>query len=197
MWDLAKFPGARSFPNFDDPWRVLAAALLADGVPREKLFPLDVDRAFRKLDELRDSVQVWWRTGDQSVQAFRNDEYRVGQIWLTRAKALKAEGYKIGWSYDGAFLVGDRIALVRGAPNRENALKLIEFWLRNPAAQAKACETLSCTPPSQKAISQMSSEARATLPSAADVENRIIVPDAQWINANMGMLVQRWNSWIR
>lgn len=49
MWDLAKFPGARSFPNFDDPWRVLAAALLADGVPREKLFPLDVDRAFRKL----------------------------------------------------------------------------------------------------------------------------------------------------
>ena len=197
MWDLAKFPGARSFPNFDDPWRVLAAALLADGVPREKLFPLDVDRAFRKLDEVRDSVQVWWRTGDQSVQAFRNDEYRVGQIWLTRAKALKAEGYKIGWSYDGAFLVGDRIALVRGAPNRENALKLIEFWLRNPAVQAKACETLSCTPPSQKAISQMSSEARATLPSAADVENRIIVPDAQWINANMGMLVQRWNSWIR
>ncbi|MBS4104877.1 hypothetical protein, partial [Tsukamurella paurometabola] len=81
--------------------------------------------------------------------------------------------------------------------NRQNALKLIEFWLRNPEVQAKACETLSCTPPSQKAISQMSPEARASLPSASDVENRIIVPDAQWINANMRMLVQRWNSWIR
>ncbi|KAA3509108.1 ABC transporter substrate-binding protein (plasmid) [Agrobacterium rosae] len=197
MWNVEKFPGGRAFPNFDDPWRVLAAALLADGVAKEELFPIDVDRAFRKLDEIRPAVQLWWKTGDQSVQGFRNDEYRLGQIWLTRAKALQAEGFDIGWSYDGAFLVGDRIALIRGAQNRENALKLITYWLKNPSVQSKACETLSCTPPSQQAISMMSQKARDSLPSPSDVEQRIIVPDAQWINANMSMLVQRWNEWIR
>lgn len=53
-----KFPGGRAFPNLDDPWRVMAAALLADGVGRDKLFPLDVDRALRKLDEIRPAVSI-------------------------------------------------------------------------------------------------------------------------------------------
>jgi mannopine transport system substrate-binding protein len=197
MWDRGKFPGGRALPNFDDPWRVLAAALLADGVKKDKLFPLDVDRAFRKLDEIRDDVTLWWKTGDQSVQGFRNGEYDLGQIWLTRAKAMKNEGLPIGWSYKASFLVGDRIALIKGAPNRENALKLIAFWLDNPAVQAKACDILSCTPPSTEAISLMSDEARKSMPTTAEIKDSVVVPDAAWINANAAMLLQQWNNWVR
>lgn len=197
MWDRNKFPGGRAFPNFDDPWRVLAAALLADGVNKDELFPLDVDRAFRKLDEIRDDVTLWWKTGDQSVQGFRDGEYDLGQIWLTRAKAMKTEGLPIGWSYKASFLVGDRIALIKGAPNRDNALKLIAFWLDNPAVQAKACDVLSCTPPSTKAIALMSDEARSLMPTTAEIKDSVIVPDAAWINANAAMLLQRWNNWVR
>jgi mannopine transport system substrate-binding protein len=197
MWNTKKFPGGRSFPDFNDPWRVMAAALLADGVPREKLFPLDIDRALAKLDQIRPSVTLWWKTGDQSVRGFRNGDYSLGQIWLTRAKALKNEGQPIAWSYKGAFLVGDRIGLVKGAPHRENALKLMAFWLNSPKAQAKTCDVLSCTPPSSQAIAMMSDEARTTMPGADDIRNSIIVPDAGWINANAALLLERWNSWIR
>ncbi len=197
MWDTERFPGGRAFPNFDDPWRVLAAALLADGVSKQDLFPLDVDRALRKLENIRPAVELWWKTGDQSVQGFRNGEYSLGQIWLTRAKALQTEGFQIGWTYDGAFLVGDRIALIKGAKNHDNALKLVAFWLEHPEAQAKACERLSCTPPSRSAIEMMSKEAREGLPSAEEMDSKVIIPNAEWINANMGLLVQRWNSWIR
>lgn len=197
MWDTETFPGGRAFPNFDDPWRVLAAALLADGVSRDELFPLDVDRAFRKLDEVREQVSLWWKTGDQSVQGFRHKEYDLGQIWLTRAKAMQTEGLPIGWSYKAAFLVGDRIALIKGAPNRANALKLVAYWLDHPAAQAKACDTLSCTPPSLEAIALMSEAVRKSMPTAEDIEESIIVPDAAWINANAPMLLQRWNEWVR
>lgn len=197
MWDTKRFPGGRAFPNFDDPWRVLAAALLADGVPRAELFPLDVERAFRKLDSIRDDVTVWWKTGDQSVQGFRNGDYDLGQIWLTRAKAMQSEGLHIGWSYKGAFLVGDRIALIQGAPNRDNALKLMAYWLDHPVAQAKTCDTLSCTPPSTAAIALMSSEARKSMPTTDDLRDSIIVPDAVWINANNAQLLEKWNSWVR
>lgn len=197
MWDTTKYPGGRAFPNFDDPWRVLAAALMADGVKKEELFPLDVDRAFRKLDEIRDDVTLWWKTGDQSVQGFRNKEYDLGQIWLTRAKALKNEGLPIAWSYQASFLVGDRIALIKGAPNRENALKLVEFWLANPQVQAKACDVLSCTPPSVKALSMMSQQSRASMPTSAELSDSVVIPDAEWINANAATLLQRWNSWVR
>ncbi|UTY46624.1 ABC transporter substrate-binding protein [Sinorhizobium fredii] len=197
MWDTEKFPGERAFPNFDDPWRVMAAALLADGVKRDELFPLDIDRALAKLDKIRPSISLWWKTGDQSVQGFRNGEYSLGQIWLTRAKAMQTEGLPIAWSYKASFLVGDRIALLKGAPHRDNALKLIAFWLNSPAAQAKACEVLSCTPPSRDAIALMSEEARLTMPQGDDVRDYVIVPDAEWINANAAMLLQRWNEWIR
>ena len=197
MWDLDRFPGGRAFPNFDDPWRVLAAALLADGVEKDKLFPLDVDRAFRKLDEIRDNVTLWWKTGDQSVQGFRNGEYDLGEIWLTRAKAMKTEGLPIGWSYKASFLVGDRIALIKGAPNRDNALKLIAFWLDNPSVQAKTCNVLACTPPSTVAISLMSEEVRKSIPTTAEIKDSVIIPDAAWINANAAMLLQRWNNWVR
>lgn len=197
MWDTKRFPGGRAFPNFDDPWRVLAAALLADGVGKDKLFPLDADRAFRKLDEVRDSVSLWWKTGDQSVQGFRNADYDLGQIWLTRAKAMANEGLPIKWSYKASFLVGDRVALIRGAPNRENALKLIAFWLNNPAAQAKACDVLSCTPPSAEAIALMSEESRRSMPTTAEISENVVVPDAAWINANAPALLEQWNNWVR
>jgi mannopine transport system substrate-binding protein len=197
MWDTEKFPGERAFPNFDDPWRVMAAALLADGVKRDQLFPLDIDRALAKLEQIRPSVSLWWKTGDQSVQGFRNGEYSLGQIWLTRAKAMHNEGLPIAWSYRASFLVGDRIALLKGAPHRENALKLMAFWLNSPAAQAKACEVLSCTPPSSEAIAMMSDEARKTMPQGDDVRDYVIIPDAEWINANAAMMLQRWNEWIR
>lgn len=197
MWDTKRFPGGRAFPNFDDPWRVLAAALLADGVEKDKLFPLDVDRAFRKLDQIRDSVTLWWKSGDQSVQGFRNAEYDLGQIWLTRAKAMAIEGLPIKWSYKASFLVGDRVGLIRGAPNRENALKLIAFWLDNPAAQAKACNVLSCTPPSSEAIVLMSDEARSSMPTTAEISESVVVPDAAWINANAPALLEQWNNWVR
>ncbi|MBZ9739793.1 MULTISPECIES: ABC transporter substrate-binding protein [unclassified Mesorhizobium] len=195
MWDLRKFPGGRSFPDFNDPWRVMAAALLADGVSPDKLFPLDIDRALAKLDTIRPAVSLWWKTGDQSMQGFRNREYVIGQIWLTRARALKAEGLPIAWSHAASFLVGDRIALIKNAPHRENALKLADYWLSTPAAQAKVCEALSCKPPSSEAVKLMSSQARADMPGGAD--SNAVVPDAKWINDNAALLLERWNAWVQ
>ncbi len=197
MWNLQAFPGGRALPNFDDPWRVMAAALLADGVKRENLFPLDVGRALKKLDELRPAVSLWWKTGDQSVQGFRQKDYSIGQIWLTRASALKAEGRSIAWSNKAAFLVGDRLTIIKGAPNRDNALKLIAFWLNSPEVQAAVCAELFCTPPSRAAIALMPQEVRNQMPSADDLRDNIVVPDAEWINAHASELLQEWNNWIR
>ena len=51
FWDVKKFPGLRTM-KFTAA-SSLEAALLADGVPRDKIYPLDVDRALRKLTELK------------------------------------------------------------------------------------------------------------------------------------------------
>ena len=197
FWNTKKFPGRRALNSFPDAWRTLTVALIADGVPREDLYPLDVDRAFRKLDELKPHVGVWWNTGDQTVQSFRSGEYDTALIWLTRATALKNEGQPIGWSYNGALLVGDRYGLIKGAPNRAEALELLKFYLDNPEVQGKICEALTCTPPSTDAIAFMSEEVRTGMPSAEAIKTQMVVPDGAWINENKPMLIERWNQWIQ
>jgi len=53
LWDQSSFPGPRALPNTGSPWANLIISLLADGVDAAKLFPLDLDRAFAKLDALK------------------------------------------------------------------------------------------------------------------------------------------------
>ncbi|MGJ4941984.1 ABC transporter substrate-binding protein [Bradyrhizobium sp. HKCCYLS1011] len=197
FWDTARFPGPRALPSFNDPWRVFAAALLADGVPADKLFPLDIDRALKKLDAIKPQIQLWWRTGDQSQQGFRNAEYVMGMIWGTRASALRAEGQPVGTSYDGAFLLADTMQILRDGPNSAGAEALLKFYLDQPEVQAKLAERLNVTPPSLEAIAKMSEAARANIPNSPEAFKGIVKHDSAWIAANQARMLEAWNAWIQ
>ncbi|MET4493263.1 ABC transporter substrate-binding protein [Bradyrhizobium sp. LA7.1] len=197
FWDIARFPGPRALPSFNDPWRVFAAALLADGVPADNLFPLDIDRALKKLDQIKPQIQLWWRTGDQSQQGFRNGEYVIGMIWGTRVSALKAEGQPVQISYDGAFMLADTMQILRNGPSPAGAEALLKFYLDNPTVQAKLAERLNVTPPSLDAVAMMSEAARANIPSSQEAFQAIVKHDSAWIAANQARMLDAWNAWIQ
>jgi putative spermidine/putrescine transport system substrate-binding protein len=125
FWDVAKFPGPRSLQRY--PVRVLPFALLADGVPVDKLYPLDVDRAFKSLDRIKPHVRVWWTAGNQSTQILRDGEVNMIGIWHGRyfdaldAKAPVAMTWNQGETEVAYWVVA------KGTPNAENARKFIEF----------------------------------------------------------------------
>ena len=52
VWDVKARPGKRSLDPVNGGAGVMEIALLADGVAPDKLYPLDIDRAFRSLDRL-------------------------------------------------------------------------------------------------------------------------------------------------
>ena len=86
FWDVKKFPGPRCM--YDRSFTCLAFALLADGVPADKLYPMDIDRAFRKMSELKPHIKVWWREGSQSQQLIRDGEVDMIAMWSARAVDL-------------------------------------------------------------------------------------------------------------
>src|SRR5215469_4264217 len=47
FWDAQKFPGARMLEDMAGGTPNLEFALIADGVPKDKIFPIDIDRAFK------------------------------------------------------------------------------------------------------------------------------------------------------
>jgi mannopine transport system substrate-binding protein len=197
LWDVQSFPGPRALPSLSDPWRVYAAALMADGVPADKLFPLDIERAIKKLDQIKPHVQLWWKSGDQIQQGFRNGEYTIGMIWGTRANALKDEGRPIEVSFDGAFMVADTMQVLRGSPNPAGALELLKYYLNNPSAQARFTERFSITPPSLDAIPLMSESARTKIPTSPTIFRKLVQHDTKWINANQARMLDIWNDWIQ
>ncbi|MER8798895.1 extracellular solute-binding protein [Mesorhizobium sp. M0984] len=96
FFDIQDFPGPRALPDFSTPWRVLIGALLADGVDRDKLFPLDLDRAFRKLDEMHPNISMWWKSGDrdaphrENALRFLNWYFDHPEVQAAFAKSISA-----------------------------------------------------------------------------------------------------------
>ena len=95
---MQKFPGKRAIYK----WVSVGApeiALLADGVAPEKLYPLDLDRVFAKLDTIKKEI-VWWGSGAQSQQLLASGETPIGMFWNGRIYAMQKDGPSsvgIGW----------------------------------------------------------------------------------------------------
>jgi putative spermidine/putrescine transport system substrate-binding protein len=86
LWNLKDFPGKRGFrrQQFDG---VLEAALLADGVPPDQLYPLDVKRALDQMKRIKEHA-VFFDSLAQSQQVFRDHEVVAGCVLNTRATPL-------------------------------------------------------------------------------------------------------------
>jgi putative spermidine/putrescine transport system substrate-binding protein len=115
FFDTVKFPGPRTMQN--SPIEQLEFALLADGVPMDKLYPLDVDRAFRKLDTIKKHVAVWWTTGAQSAQLLVDREAVIGTAWNGRYYNLIKEGAPIAMEWNQGAIKESAFGIPKGAKN--------------------------------------------------------------------------------
>ena len=127
LFDTERFPGKRMF-NKHVAGGALEAALLADGVAPEDLFPLDVDRALEKLDTIKDDI-VWWETSAQSQQLLASGEASIGLAWVGRAVDAGKEA-PVGISWDSWLQVDAYWVIPKGAPNAENAQEALGFLLQ-------------------------------------------------------------------
>ena len=123
LFDTAKFPGKRAFYKWSAPG-VIEAALLADGVPADKLYPLDLDRAFKKLDTIKKDI-IWWSGGAQSQQLLASSEAPFGSFWNGRLTALAKTGVKVETSWEGNITAADALVVPKGAKNKEAAMQFI------------------------------------------------------------------------
>ena len=58
----------------------LEFALIADGVPMDKVYPIDIDRAFKSLSRIKSAVPKFWDTGALSSQMLADKEADTRQL---------------------------------------------------------------------------------------------------------------------
>lgn len=190
LFDTERFPGKRTFYQWAAPG-VIEAALLADGVAPEDLYPLDLDRAFAKLDTVKDDI-VWWSGGAQSQQLLASGEAPIGFFWNGRLAALEADGLDVGVVWDQNVTAADALVVPKGAPNRDAAMRFIAN-ATSAEAQAEFAAQSGYAPINLGSADLMDPAVRATLPDAQTAPQ--INADMQYWADNRDEIGARWYEW--
>ncbi len=140
FWDVEAFPGKRALPDY--PTYILPMALLADGVPVDELYPLDLDRAFESLEKIKDGVAVWWQAGAQPPQLLQDNEVQYAVAWSGRVAGQEG----IDYTFDDGQLDLAFFVVPKGAdPNQKELANGILYEMSVPENQAVAADVVSYT----------------------------------------------------
>ncbi|UVK36003.1 ABC transporter substrate-binding protein (plasmid) [Mesorhizobium sp. AR10] len=199
LFDLKKFPGKRGLNN--SPQRNLEWALVADGVAIGDVYkvlstPEGVDRAFKKLDTIKNDV-VWWSTGAQQVQLLADGQVIMTSAWNGRIHdAVKNSGKNFEIMWDAPQIGWDYWAIPKGTPRLEEAYKFVAF-ASSPEAQAELTKHIAYAPGNADAIALVDPEILPHLPiaSSAHITNAFEYDTAFWAE-NGEQLDQRFTAWI-
>jgi len=191
FWDVKKFPGRRCMAGIG--YGPLEFALLADGVALDKVYPLDVNRALKKMDEIKPHIKVWWTTGAQQAQLMSNDEVDLIQGWNGRFQSAIDQKAPFAIEWTGVYQMEGWVG-PKGAPNREAAIKFINFTLR-PELQAEFAKHLPYGPVNRKALALVPPDRARQLPTFEANLARMTAVDAQWVAENNDALQAKWTEW--
>lgn len=196
FWNVDKFPGKRGLKR--SAKYTLEIALLADGVAPADIYKVlatkeGVDRAFRKLDQIKADV-VWWEAAPQPA-LFMND----GRMAMSASYALwiddeqrHGKNYRIVWN--GSLYDFDFLAIPRGAPKVDEAYKFLAF-VSKPQSQKAFAEQIGYGPVNKRALALMEPKVASALPTAeANLKGALAMSSTFWIRYG-AELEKRFDRW--
>lgn len=206
FFDVKNFPGKRGLRK-TSPKINLELALRADGVAGDKVYETlatkeGVERAFKKLDTIKDHV-IWWEPGSQPPQLLADGQVTMTTAYNGRifdAQVKEGKPFKIIW--DGQLQELDVLAVVKGTKNLDAAMQFIAFATDTPrlADQAK---WIAYGPARKSSLPLVGSyhdkpdiDMKAHMPNAPENAANAIQIDFLWWADHQEELNQRWAAWL-
>ena len=190
LFDEKTYPGKRTFYKWSAPG-VLEIALLADGVAPDKLYPLDLDRAFKKLDTIKSDI-VWWSGGAQSQQLLASGEAPLGAFWNGRVFSVQKDEPDVGLSWNQNLTAADYLVVPKGAKHKAAAMKFLAEATA-PKPQATFAELTNYAPIDTASAKLMPPTQAATLPDR-HTDGQINLDMNYWA-AHRDEIATRWYAW--
>jgi putative spermidine/putrescine transport system substrate-binding protein len=197
FWDTKKFPGKRGLRKTAK--YTLEIALMADGVASADVYkvlgtPAGVDRAFKKLDELKPDI-VWWTNVSQVPDMLASGELAMSVATPARliaANKADKRNFKVVWN--GNLYAIDFWVILKGTPNKDKAVDFVAFATR-PENQKNLPSLLPLGVTNKEALKEADPKALADTPTNPEnLANAVNVDAAFWVE-NADQLNQRFNAW--
>jgi putative spermidine/putrescine transport system substrate-binding protein len=192
VWDVKRFPGKRALYSKANGG-TLEFALLADGVPADQLYPLDVDRALRSLDRIRADI-IWYDTNQQIAQYMTDGQLAVGVAPDGRALAVIDAKAPIAIEYNQSILTWSAMAIPKGAPDVQAAMRFLAFTL-TPQAQAAIANAFPYGPVVSKAFDLIPRERAERLSGGPQQKGKFILANERWWSENLEKVAEKFTAW--
>ncbi|WP_432839770.1 extracellular solute-binding protein [Dactylosporangium sp. CA-092794] len=194
FFDTKKFPGKRVVYN--NPKGILEAALAADGVPPDQIFPMDVDRALKKLGTIKSDLI--FAPSYTALQQNLVDKQATMTLTLNgRLSIINDSGGTMAPVWDFSSWDYDAWVVPKGAPNAKAAEEAIAFALE--PAQLSKYSSLNGLIPVRSDIDP------ASIPLKENVKlfnaftgaqrGQLARQDAAYWAANVAEVTKKWTAW--
>jgi putative spermidine/putrescine transport system substrate-binding protein len=193
FFDLKKYPGRRMMRK--ESQAMLEMCLIADGVPLDKLYPLDTKRAFAKLATIKKEA-LYWNSGAESQSLMRDGECVMGLLWHTRANVLQTETKgRIAYTFKDGLLQPGLWVVPKGNPAGAEAFRAIAS-MQKPEGQVKLLAAMGNGPSTPAAQSLVPPDLRSKNP--ADPDNVAVQAkiNAEWYIENHSKTFQSFLDFI-
>jgi putative spermidine/putrescine transport system substrate-binding protein len=190
FFDLTKFPGKRGMYDYS-AGGIFEIALMADGVAPKDLYPLDIPRAIKKLDTIKDQL-VFWPGGAKSQELIGSGEVTMSLMWNGRAwsaKNLDSKPVAIQWNQQ--LLTADYLVIPKGTPNKDEAMKFIA-WATCAQNNAAPSQFIPYGPTNKNSKPQADKVADLAV---TNVNDTTAYFNDQWLVDNAKMLDDAYNAW--
>ena len=160
FFDIKAKPGQRSL------WKAapqtLEVAAMGGGQLPDKLYPLDLDRAFEKLNAIKSSLSMVGSQARKGAQLIIGGEVDVGTVWNGRLFKPKAEGAPVDFTFDGALVVADAMVIPKGAKNKKYSMQFLANMME-AKNQAVFCRMIPYGPANTETFTLLTDAEKARL----------------------------------
>lgn len=198
FFDTAKYPGKRALRR--GPRQALEFALMADGVPPDEVYavlatPEGIDRAFQKLDSIKNDL-VFWEAGAQPPQLLGSGEVVMTSAYngrITAANKTDNRNFEIAWEAGFVYQI-DSWVILANSDLQEEAMDLV-VWMTRPERQKLLPPLIPYGPTNKQAIELVEPAALAETPSAPENLKHGVFFDREFWVDHVEQLNERFNSW--
>lgn len=193
IWNVKDFPGRRSLRKH--PFDTIEEALLADGVPGDKLYPCDIPRALKKLDAIKKDVAVWWTGGAQTSQMLKTGEVHICTTWNARAQAAIDEGAPVKIVWNQNLWSSEGWCIIRGTPKADMCREFIKFAV-DGARQAAWTKHVAYGPTHPDAFKHIPEARAKQLPTYPDNFKTAIRADPVYWAKHKDKVTEQFEAWL-
>jgi putative spermidine/putrescine transport system substrate-binding protein len=195
FWDIKAFPGTRTLADMASGAPNLEIALIADGVPMDKVYPIDIERAFKSLSRVKPAVPKFWDTGALSAQMLADKEAAMGVIWSTRVQVAADGGAPLAAQWNQNQILAQAYGLTKGTRNAAAGVKFIDYSL-SPEVQARWLGAYKAIPVNQKAYPQTAPQLLDPATKLPWTKSKGFRNDIRWWAENRTKVSDYWSKWV-